>query len=66
MQGKHRGAAAVDEALPADLDHVGVGQDGQDRLRLRLSQQRLVGQGALNQRCAKLGQDLALHGHDLH
>ena len=61
MQREDRRAAAVDEALPADLDHVGVGQDGQDRLRVRLGQQRLVGQRAVNERCAQLRQDLVLH-----
>ncbi len=62
-QGKHGGAAAVDEALPADLDDVGVGEDREDRVRLCLRQQRLVGQGAVDERGAQLRQDadLALH-----
>src|SRR5215218_4352323 len=59
--GEHRSAATIDETLPADFDHVGVGQDGEDRLRLRLGKQCVVRQGPMHECGAKLGQDLVLH-----
>jgi hypothetical protein len=41
---EHRGAAAVDEALAPDLDHICLRKDGQDWLGFRLRKQHLVGQ----------------------
>ena len=55
-----RGAAAVDEALAADLDHVGVGQDLLDRPG-GLRQQAVVGQRAVDQGGAELGEQLRIH-----
>ena len=42
-------AAAVDHALPADLDHRGVRQDAEVRRRLRRRQKLRVGQRPLHQ-----------------
>ena len=60
-QRKDGGPAAVDHALAADLDHVGVRQDGQGGRRICLRQQRLVRQGAGHECRAKLRQELVLH-----
>jgi hypothetical protein len=59
--GEDRGPPAVDHTLAADLDHVGVGQNRQHRLGICLGQQRLVRQRPMNERGAKLGQELVLH-----
>src|SRR5215213_5168360 len=60
-QRKHRLPATVDEALPTDLDDVGIREDRENRVRLRLRQQCLVGQRAVNECAAQLRQDLVLH-----
>ncbi|MCP1836182.1 hypothetical protein ACVIHH_007533 [Bradyrhizobium sp. USDA 4518] len=48
------GAAAVDDALPADLDHGGIRQDPEVRCRLRRRQKLRIGQRSLHQQRFKL------------
>ena len=54
---EHRGAAAVDDALAADLDDVGVGKNLDNGLGSGFAEQRFVGQGAVHQRTAQRGQE---------
>ena len=60
-QRKHCLTATVDEALPTDLDDVRIREDREDRVRLRLRQQCLIGEGAVDERAAQLRQDVVLH-----
>ena len=53
---EHRRAAAVDDALAADLDDVGLGQDPYRRLVTGPRQQLLAGERAVDQRLSQLGQ----------
>jgi hypothetical protein len=49
------GAPAVDHALAADLDHIGVRKDAEINCRLRRRDQLGVGQRALHQQRLELG-----------
>jgi hypothetical protein len=44
-----RGASSIDDALSADLDHCGIGQDPEVRRRVRRSHKLRIGERTLHE-----------------
>ena len=59
-QRENRRPPAIDEALAADLDNIGLGQDLEGRLRVECSEPGLIRQTAAHQRSGQR-QNVVVH-----